>query len=179
MAKQQLSRESSAQLAELRRILARLYAIGTALLRTDAISDALSPLAVELATGRKDKDSLADAVPGAVRTLQQTPLLRAGNLLSVHFSLLYAAVEAWQRWHFADARVDELLRDPYVGRLRDFRNAVFHVSVATDARLQRWAGESGPVQWARKVELALRAAVLDWQEHLAERIHQHPRVRQR
>ena len=105
--------------------------------------------------------------------------MQAGNLMMVHLGLLYAVIEAWGRWHFTDARVDELLKAPFLEDLRDFRNAIFHVSVATEARVLRWGAESDRIVWSQDVERALRAAILDWDANLAERIVQYPRVKDR
>jgi len=99
--------------------------------------------------------------------------------MMVHLGLLYAVIEAWGRWHFTDARVDELLKAPFLEDLRDFRNAIFHVSVAAEARVLRWGAEPDRIVWSQDVESALRAAILDWNANLAERIEQHPRVKER
>ncbi len=114
-----------------------------------------------------------------MRALHQNPLSQAGNLMMVHLGLLYAVIEAWGKWHFTDARVDELLKAPFLEDLRGFRNAIFHVSVATEALVLRWGAESDRIVWSHDVERALRAAILDWDANLAERIVQHPRVKER
>ena len=97
----------------------------------------------------------------------------------VHLGLLYAVIEAWGKWHFTDARVDELLKAPFLEDLRDFRNAIFHVPVATEARVFRWGAEWDRIVWSQDVGRALRAAILDWEANLAERIAQYPRVKDR
>ena len=111
--------------------------------------------------------------------MQQNPLLQAGNLMMVHLGLLYAVIEAWGRWHFADARVDELLKAPFVEDLRHFRNAVFHVPVGPEALVFQWGEDSDRIVWSQDVQRALRTAILDWDANLAERIVQHPRVMER
>ncbi len=122
---------------------------------------------------------LFERLPADVRALHQNTLLQAGNLMMVHLGLLYAVIEAWGKWHFTDARVDELLKAPFLEDLRAFRNAIFHVSVGTEARVLRWGAESDRTVWSQEVERALRAAILDWDANLAERIVQHPRIRER
>ena len=126
-----------------------------------------------------EQERLFERLPTDVRALQQNPLLPAGNLMMVHLGLLYAVIEAWSKWHFTDARVDELLKAPFVEDLRAFRNASFHVSVATEAWVLRWGAESDRIAWSQNVERALRAAILDWDANLAERIVQYPRVKER
>ena len=99
--------------------------------------------------------------------------------MMVHLALLYAVIEAWGKWHFTDARVDELLKAPFLEDLRHFRNATFHVSVETEARVLQWGAEPDRIVWSQDVEKALRTAILDWDADLAERIVQHPRVKER
>ena len=152
----------------------RLYALSTALLRAEAVDEAMQPHAHELTSGGEFEDAAVDGIPEAVRSLEQTPLLRAGNLLMVHLGLLYAVVEAWRKWRFTDTSVEALLQSPYVAELGDFRDAVFHVVPATDARLLTWEAER--VQWAKDLAAALRAAILDWQRNLVARLAAHPDV---
>jgi len=124
-------------------------------------------------------EGLWERFPADVRALQQNALLQAGNLMMVHLGLLYTVIEAWRKWHFSDARVDELLKAPACQDLRGFRNAVFHVSLAPDERLLRWGDVPEHIAWSHDVESALRAAILDWDANLAERLVQNPQVRGR
>ncbi len=163
----------------IQRVLERLYALGSALLRTETVRDAGRSLAEVLPADPSEQERLFERLPTDVRALQQNPLLPAGNLMMVHLGLLYAVIEAWSKWHFTDARVDELLKAPFVEDLRAFRNATFHVSVATEAWVLRWGAESDRIAWSQHVERALRAAILDWDANLAERIVQYPRVKER
>jgi len=157
----------------------RLYALGTALLRTETVRIAGRAFAEGLPAEPHGQERLFERLPADVRALRQNTLLQAGNLMMVHLGLLYAVIEAWGKWRFTDARVDELLKAPFLEDLRAFRNAIFHVSVATEARLLRWGAESDRIVWSQDVESALRAAILDWNANLAERIEQHPRVKER
>ncbi len=125
------------------------------------------------------QERLFERLPADVRALRQNTLLPAGNLMVVHLGLLYAVIEAWGKWHFTDACVDELLKAPFLEDLRGFRNASFHVSVATEALVLRWGAEPDRIVWSQDVEKALRAAILDWEANLAERIVQYPRVKDR
>ncbi len=88
------------------------------------------------------QEKLFERLPADIRALEQNTLLQAGNLMMVHLGLLYTIIEAWGKWHFADARVEELLKASFLEDLRDFRNAIFHVSVATEERVLRWGAES-------------------------------------
>jgi hypothetical protein len=160
-------------------VLDRLYALGTALLRTETVRDAGRVVTEVLPAEPDGKERLFERFPDDVRALQQNTLLQAGNLMMVHLGLLYAVIEAWGKWRFTDARVDELLKAPFLEDLRAFRNAIFHVSVEPEARVFRWGAESDRIVWSQDVERALRAAILDWNANLAERIVQHPRVKER
>jgi hypothetical protein len=160
-------------------VLDRLYALGTALLRTETVRDAGSVVAEVLPAEPDGQERLFERFPEDVRALQQNTLLQAGNLMMVHLGLLYAVIEAWGKWRSTDARVDELLKAPFLEDLRAFRNAIFHVSIAPEARVFRWGAESDRIVWLQHVERALRAAILDWNANLAERIVQHSRVKER
>lgn len=151
--------------------------MGAALLRTESVREAGRLFAEELAAAPNGGDGFLERLIADVRAQQQNPLLQASSLMMVHLALLYAVIEAWSKWHFTDVRVDELLKAPFLEDLRDFRNAIFHVSVATEARVLRWGAESDRIVWSQDVERALRAAILDWDGNLAERIVQYPRVR--
>ena len=163
----------------LQRVLDRLYALGSALLRTETVRDAGRSFSEVLPADPHGQERFFERLPADVRALQQNTLLPAGNLMVVHLGLLYAVIEAWGKWHFTDARVDELLKAPFLEDLRDFRNAIFHVSVATEARVLRWGAESDRIVWSQDVERALRAAILDWDANLAERVVHYPRVKDR
>ena len=165
--------------AALQRVLERLHALGAALLRTVSVRDAGRPFAEALAARPDGGEEFLERLVEDVRAQHQNPLLQAINLIMVHLGLLYAVIEAWVRWHFTDARVDELLKSPFLDDLRHFRNAIFHVSLATEARVLRWGAESDRIVWSQDVERALRAAMLDWDAHLADRVVQHPGVKER
>src|SRR2546422_8631635 len=124
-----------------------------ALLRAEAVNEALQPHAEELLSSGQLDDTILDQLVQAVRSLEQTPLLRAGNLLMVYLGLLYSVVEAWRKWRFTDARVDAMLKSPYVSELGDFRDAVFHVVPATDARLLAWEAAPTRVQDRKSTRL--------------------------
>lgn len=168
-----------AERAALQRVLDRLDALGSALLRTETVRDAGRSFAEMLPADPPGQERLFERLPADVRALQQNALLQAGNLMMVHLGLLYAVIEAWSKWHFTDARVDELLKAPFLEDLRAFRNAIFHVSVATEARVLRWGAESDRIVWSQDVERALRGAILDWGANLTERTTQHPRAMER
>jgi len=165
--------------AELQRVIERLHALGTALLRAESVRDAGRQFAEILAAAPNGGDEFLDRLVTDVRVQVQNPLLQAGNLMMVHLGLLYTVIEAWDKWRFTDARVDELLRSPFVSDLRRFRNDIFHVSQATEARVSWWGAASDRIVWSQNVERALRAAFLDWDAHLAERIAEHPGVKKR
>jgi len=77
------------------------------------------------------------------------------------------------------ARVDELLKARSLRIYVTFETPSFMCSVATEARVFRWGAESDRIVWSQDVERAMRAAILDWDANLAERIVQYPRVKER
>src|SRR2546430_17602892 len=104
--------------AALQRVLDRLYALGSGLLRTETVRDAGRSFAEVLPVDPHGQERLFERLPADVRALQQNTLLPAGNLMIVHLGLLYAVIEAWGKWHFTDARVDGLLKAPFLDDLR-------------------------------------------------------------
>src|SRR5437879_13827383 len=113
---------AKADRAALQRVRDRLYALGSALLRTETVRDAGRSLAEVLPADPHGQERLFERLPADVRALQQNTLLPAGNLMVVHLGLLYAVIEAWGKWHFTDARLDELLKAPFLEDLRGFRS---------------------------------------------------------
>ena len=158
---------------ELQRTVNRLYAISLALLRAETAYEKYHEEATKLFASEKSDDELEAAVPNAVSQLQNNGLIRTGSLLSVYFGLLYSVVEAWRKWKFVDAAVDTLLQNPYVKDLKDYRNAIFHVSEAADPRIMQWSFEKERVVWTNELSVSLRAAILDYHNNLVTRVVVH------
>jgi hypothetical protein len=162
--------ERKATRGEIQRTVNRLYALSIALLRAETAFDKYYEEATKLfASGRTD-DELVEGIPGAVAKLQNNTLIRAGSLMSVYLGLLYAVVEGCRKWGFTHASVDALLSSPFVKDLKDHRNAIFHVSEATDPRVMQWGERPDRIEWAKQLAVRLRALLLQLHERLAEKI---------
>jgi hypothetical protein len=100
-------------------------------------------------------------------------LIRTGSLLSVYLGLLWAVVEGWRNWGFADAAVADLLKSPFLKDLKGHRNAIFHVSEVTDPRIMQWGLDPARVSWAKALAGAFRAALLAFHTNLAVKVAVH------
>ena len=158
---------------ELERTVKRLYAISLALLRAETAYEKYHEEATKLFASDKSDDELEAEIPNAVTQLQNNGLIRTGSLLSVYFGLLYSVIEAWRNWTFVDAAVDTLLQSPYVKDLKQYRNAIFHVSEAADPRIMQWSFEKERVVCTNELSVSLRAAILEYHKNLAARVTVH------
>ncbi len=157
----------------MQRTVNRLYAISVALLRAETAFTAYENHAAEMFASGKSDDELVNEIPKRLSTLDSSPLIRGGSMLMLYLGVLYTVVEAWRLWHFADVTVDQLLESPFVDELKRYRNAVFHVTEATDPRIMQWTAEPDRVAWAQALAGAFRKAILDWHENLKERVTVH------
>ena len=65
-------------------------------------------------------------------------ITRAGIMMQVWYGLLYVVIEGWEQAGLIDAEIHEMLMDTdKVGKLRAFRNAVFHFSTAVSTHKTR------------------------------------------
>ncbi len=158
---------------DLQRAVNRLYALSIALLRAETAYEKYHEEATKLFASGKTDDELVANLPNLIPQLQNTTLTRTGSLLSLYLGVLYSVVEAWRKWKFVDATVDTLLQNPFVNDLKQYRNAIFHVSEATDPRIMQWSTQQDRVVWANKLSAALRAAILDYHNNLATRVAVH------
>ena len=166
-------RRALAASAKLRHTVNRLYALSLGLLRAQTAFEKYYEEATTLfADGRSDEE-LAAEIAAAVSGLRATGLIRTGSLLSVHLGLLYAVVEGWGKWGFADPTVDHLLKSPFVKDLQDHRNAIFHVSERTDPHIMQWSLDRTRVKWTQELVGALRAALLSRHAELGVKVAVH------
>ncbi|SRR6266581_1116039 len=158
---------------ELQRAVNRLYALSLALLRAETAYEKYHEEATKLFANGNTDDELVANLPNLISQLQNNTLIRTGSLLSLYLGVLYSVVEAWRKWKFTDATVDTLLQSPFVDDLRRYRNAIFHVSEATDPRIMQWSTQQERVAWAKQLSAALRTAILDYHNNLAARVAVH------
>ena len=173
MSKKKTERRTEAINAEMQRTVNRLYAISIALLRSETVFVSYREHAKEMFASGKSDDALVEEIPDRVSNLEASPLLRAGSMMMLYLGTLYSVVEAWRKWGFADPNVDRLLKNAFVDELKKYRNAVFHISEATDPRIMQWTAERDRVEWAQSLAAAFRNAILDWHGNLGERVTVH------
>jgi hypothetical protein len=150
-----------------------VYALSSALLRADAAREAGGEAWSRVLASRKTDYELVDAVPAHVTHLTNTDLTRTGALFSLHLAALYAVVEKWQEWKFADAAVDRLLRSAHLRTLKQYRHAIFHVDEGDAEKAQLLSANDTIIVWSKEVEDALRAALLDWHENTESRMKEY------
>lgn len=77
---------------------------------------------------------------------------------SLWLALLRATVERWEKNHLFDETVHDLLKSPYAGELRKFRNAVFHGDVHDHADVRAiWSKHREVFAWAETLSAAIRS----------------------
>lgn len=85
--------------------------------------------------------------------------------MSLWYSTVYVVIEGWREIGLSEPHVDELLGDERAGRLRAFRNQVFHYQRAYDNhRLLAFLGEGdddakAATHWIRRTHIALGRAI--------------------
>lgn len=71
---------------------------------------------------------------------------RIHNLYSTYLGLLYAAVERWEKWRFADLTVDALLTSEHKQVLEKHRHAIFHAEHYDAPDIERLSMQLGIVE---------------------------------
>ena len=147
-------------------MVTRLYSLSMGLLRAETVFDKYYEEATILFASGKTDDQLVEEIPDAITNLKKNALVRSGSLLSVYLGLLYAVVEAWRDGKFVDDAVEKLLKNQFVKDLKSHRNAIFHVSEATDPRIMQWGLDPNRVVWAKELASALRSGLLSYHADL-------------
>jgi hypothetical protein len=162
------------QLAAAERIGKRAVSLTVALLRAKVLRESFAePLNHEAASGESAGTLAAEAADRALQ-VQPTDVSRVDSLYSFYLGALYAVVEQWREWHFADAEVDALLADKErVETLRKFRNAVFHVKHYDDEAIAALAKRGGMIPWADELESAFEKVFLAWHSDPERHIRAH------
>jgi hypothetical protein len=78
--------------------------------------------------------------------------------LSVYYALLYVVVEGYREIGLEDESINTVLSNgEYVGNLRRFRNATFHVQKAPiSAKMMEFLKQKDSERWIRDLDHALR-----------------------
>jgi len=141
-----------------------MLTLSYALLRVYALSEALRPVAAELAKRHETEteDQLRTEVVEATTRLENSVLSRADGLLSLMFAVLHAVVEKWRKWKFSDPEVDRLLASPNARLLEKHRHVVFHADHYDHKDIRRFAEQEDITDWADELAKAIREGLRRW-----------------
>ena len=162
------------QLAAAERIGKRAISLTVALLRAKILRETLAePLNRQAASSRSADTLRAEAADQALQ-LQPTDASRVDSLYSFYLGALYAVVEKWRDWDFADAAVDTLLADEErVEVLEKHRHAIFHATHYDDEAITVLAEPQDMIPWADELESALEEILVAWHLDPAPHVRAH------
>jgi len=168
-------RQREAQLEATARVGKQMLTLSVALLRVDAVSEALRPVAAELAKRheKETEEQLREEAERATRRMKNSILTRVDGLLSLTFAALYAVVEKWQEWKFSDPEVDRLLESPNVRLLEKHRHVVFHADHYDHKDMRRFAEQKGITDWADELAKAIRESLSKWHDDPVPQMKKH------
>jgi hypothetical protein len=168
-------RKREAQLEATARVGKQMMTLSLALLRVDALSEALAPKVARVIARQETDEELREEAVKATARLENSDQTSADGLLSLVFATLYAVVEKWQEWKFSDPAVDKLLESPHVKLLAKHRHAVFHADYYDHKDIRRLADQKEAWDWADDVSDAIREALRGWHEEPVPRMKAHLR----
>ena len=156
-----LERQKAARAAAVTRAAKQATSLSIALLRADAVYDQIETVATTV--DANDPAVRNHATEEALRLLN-TPYSRIDALATLYFGALYAVVEKWQEWRFADSDVDTLLIEDRVRELRDLRHAVFHADHFNHGSFHAFIERPDALAWTRSLSDALRRYLREFHE---------------
>jgi len=75
-----------------------------------------------------------------------------GMFMSYWYGTLYVVIEGWKQLRLSDPRLDKLIKSPNVGRLKLYRNGVYHFQRNYfDDRFAGFMKSKDSVAWVREV----------------------------
>jgi hypothetical protein len=113
------------------------------------------------ASGESDEVLRRDAA-AAIKRIENTSYGRVNALFMLQLAALYAVVERWQIWRFADSSVDQLLDEPHVRLLENFRHVIFHADYHDHKDLPALAEHDETLEWAAKLSSAFPEYLRRW-----------------
>ncbi|HYT70582.1 MAG TPA: hypothetical protein VEK78_04315 [Gemmatimonadales bacterium] len=162
------------QLAAAERIGKRALSLTVALLRAKVLRESLKEPLNRQATSGKSADTLRAEAADQALQLQPTDASRVDSLYSFYLGALYAVVEKWRDWDFADAAVDTILADKErVEVLEKHRHAIFHAEHYDDKAIAALAEREDMIPWADELASALEKVFLAWHSDREPHIRAH------
>ncbi len=141
----------------------RILSLSLVVLRVDSLAYALEQELPPLATLDQTDEQLREEGQEAIRRMSPVPIIRAQAFFTLMLGSLYAVVEKWRQWHFADPAVDGLLsQTAYVERLGEYRHAVFHDDHYDHQAIHSLFLDDEMRAWTAELTAALRAYCRHW-----------------
>jgi len=165
--------QQNAQLEEARRISRRALTLSRNMMRCDALAEAGGrELQLLDEAGADDVKNREDAA-FALKRMQNTTFTRADAYFTFALAALYAVVEKWIAWDFADPSVDALLADKEkLRRLKNYRNTVFHADYYDHAAFAAMATDLDLVSWSAQLASPIRAYLTRWHADPVRHVHE-------
>jgi hypothetical protein len=165
--------QQQALLEEAQLIGRRALTLSRTLLRCDALVEAGGRELQLLDQDASEEQKRDDAVL-AVRSMANTAFTRTDAYFTVALAALYAVVEKWIEWKFADPAVDALLADgEKLRRLRKYRHTIFHADYYDHPDFAAMATDNDLVEWSARLAAPLRAYLKRWHADPASHINTH------
>lgn len=167
-------RIKKAQLAAVERIGKRAISLTIGVLRARILRESLELALERLAQLRRTEDDLrAEAADSALR-VEPTDASRLDSLYAFYLGALYAVVEKWRQWGFADPAVDSLLADAErVKLLKRHRHAIFHADHYDHKDVVALAERHDMTPWADELQGALVTFFAAWHQDPNSHVLEH------
>ena len=167
--------EQKAQLEEAQRIGRRALTLSRTMMRCDALAEAGGRELQLLDQAGAEEKSRDDAV-FALKRMENTTFTRADAYFTFALAALYAVVEKWIEWHFADPAVDALLADKEkLRRLKRYRHTVFHADYYDHPDFAAMATDNDLVVWSARLASPIRAYLKRWHTDPVAHVNEHMR----
>ena len=167
--------EQEPQLVQAQLIGRRALSLSRAMLRCDALAEAGGRELKLLDHAASEEKRLEDAFL-AVRRMANTTSTRTDAYFTFALAALYAVVEKWIEWDFADPAVDALLADrEQLRRLKKYRHTVFHTDYYDHPDFAAMATDLDLVEWSASLASPIRAYLKRWHTDPAAHINEHMR----
>lgn len=163
-------------LKEARLIGRRALTLSRTMMRADALVEAGGRELQLLNEAGADDEKLREGAALAVKRMQNTTFTRADAYFTFGLAALYAVVEKWIEWGFADPAVDALLADKEkLRRLKKYRNNIFHADYYDQGDFAAMATDLDLVAWSAQLASPIRACLTRWHadpvRHIREKMH--------
>ncbi|TMH23684.1 MAG: hypothetical protein E6H61_05335 [Betaproteobacteria bacterium] len=165
--------QQNAQLQEARRIGRRALTLSRSMMRCDALVEAGGRELQLLDESGADDAKNREGAAFALKRMQNTTFTRADAYFTFALATLYAVVEKWIAWDFADPAVDALLADKAkLRRLKNYRNTVFHADYYDHADFAAMATDLDLVSWSAQLASPIRAYLTRWHADPVRHVHE-------